>query len=34
MTDEAFHHKFGKIWAHTTMPDLPQEEHDAVEDCA
>lgn len=34
MTDEAFHHKFGKIWAHTTMPDLPQEEHDAVEDWA
>jgi hypothetical protein len=34
MTDEAFHHKFGKIWAHATMPDLAQDEHDAVEDWA
>ncbi len=34
MTDEAFHHKFGKIWAHATMPNLPAEEHDAVEDWA
>lgn len=34
MTDEAFHHKFGKIWAHKTMPDLSPEEHDAVEDWA
>ncbi len=34
MTDEAFHHKFGKIWAHKTMPDLQPEEHDAVEDWA
>lgn len=34
MTDEAFHHKFGKIWAHKTMPDLGPEEHDAVEDWA
>ena len=34
MTDEAFHHKFGKIWAHATMPTLGQAEHDAVEDWA
>jgi hypothetical protein len=34
MTDEAFHHKFGKIWAHATMPGLPEEEHAAVEDWA
>lgn len=34
MTDEAFHHKFGKIWAHETVPGLPQAEHDAVEDWA
>jgi hypothetical protein len=34
MTDEAFHHKFGKIWAHATMPHLGPEEHDAVEDWA
>ncbi|HEY8518284.1 MAG TPA: ferritin-like domain-containing protein [Candidatus Binatia bacterium] len=34
MTDEAFHHKFGKIWARITMPELPPEEHDAVEDWA
>jgi hypothetical protein len=34
MTDEAFHHKFGKIWAHATMPKLGQEEHDKVEDWA
>jgi hypothetical protein len=34
MTDEAFHHKFGKIWAHATMPQLPPEEHEAVEDWA
>ena len=34
MTDEAFHHRFGKIWAHSTMPDLSPEEHDAVEDWA
>ncbi len=34
MTDEAFHHKFGKIWAHDTMPNLGEEEHAAVEDWA
>ena len=28
MTDEAFHHKFGKIWADRTMPKLTEEEHD------
>ncbi len=34
MTDEAFHHKFGKIWADRTMPKLSQDEHDTVEDWA
>ena len=34
MTDEAFHHRFGKIWAGATMPTLAQAEHDAVEDWA
>src|SRR5438046_9936882 len=34
MTDEAFHHKFGKIWAHATLPQLGEAEHDAVEDWA
>jgi len=34
MTDEAFHHKFGKIWARATMPTLEPAEHDAVEDWA
>ena len=34
MTDEAFHHKFGKIWADRTMPKLSQAEHDIVEDWA
>lgn len=34
MTDEAFHHKFGKIWARATMPDLTEEQHNAVEDWA
>src|SRR2546430_1006747 len=32
MTDEAFHHKFGKIWAHATIPQLEGAERDAVED--
>ena len=32
MTDEAFHHRFGKIWAHDTMPKLNEEEQNAVED--
>jgi hypothetical protein len=34
MTDEAFHHRFGKIWAHATVPRLGTEEHAAVEDWA
>ena len=34
MTDEAFHHKFGKIWADRTVPKLTAEEHNAVEDWA
>ncbi|QQS11574.1 MAG: ferritin-like domain-containing protein [Rhodospirillales bacterium] len=34
MTDEAFHHKFGKIWADRTLPNLTPEEHDKVEDWA
>src|SRR5207247_2073429 len=34
MTDEAFHHKFGKIWAHATIPQLDEAERDAVEDWA
>jgi hypothetical protein len=34
MTDEAFHHKFGKIWADRTIPKLSPEEHNVVEDWA
>lgn len=34
MTDEAFHHKFGKIWAHATMPKLDAEEAERIEDWA
>jgi hypothetical protein len=34
MTDEAFHHKFGKIWADRTMPKLTLEERNLVEDWA
>jgi len=34
MTDEAFHHKFGKIWAERTVPKLTAEEHEKVEDWA
>jgi hypothetical protein len=34
MTDEAFHHKFGKIWADRTIPKLTAEEHAIVEDWA
>lgn len=34
MTDEAFHHKFGKIWADRTVPKLTAEEHAIVEDWA
>ena len=31
MTDEAFHHKFGKLWAHDTIPRLNPDQHAAVE---
>jgi ribonucleotide reductase beta subunit family protein with ferritin-like domain len=34
MTDEAFHHKFGKIWADKTVPKLTEQEHQDVEDWA
>ena len=34
MTDEAFHHKFGKIWADRTIPKLSGEERDLIEDWA
>lgn len=34
MTDEAFHHKFGKIWADRTLPNLSRDEHERVEDWA
>ncbi|MFN3859700.1 MAG: ferritin-like domain-containing protein [Caulobacter sp.] len=34
MTDEAFHHKFGKIWADRTVPKLSAEEHAIIEDWA
>lgn len=34
MTDEAFHHKFGKIWADRTIPKLTPAEHEIVEDWA
>ena len=34
MTDEAFHHKFGKIWADRTVPKLSTEEHIIIEDWA
>lgn len=34
MTDEAFHHKFGKIWADRTIPKLSEAEHQVVEDWA
>ncbi len=32
MTDEAFHHKFGKIWADRTIPNLSVEDRNAIED--
>jgi hypothetical protein len=32
MTDEAFHHKFGKIWADRTVPHLTEAERNQVED--
>jgi hypothetical protein len=31
MTDEAFHHRFGKIWADRTVPKLTEAEHEKVE---
>jgi hypothetical protein len=34
MTDEAFHHKFGKIWAERTIPYISREEHEMIEDWA
>jgi len=34
MSDEAFHHRFGKIWADRTVPKLSMEEHEKVEDWA
>ncbi|MGH7009861.1 MAG: ferritin-like domain-containing protein, partial [Caulobacteraceae bacterium] len=34
MTDEAFHHKFGKIWADRTIPNLTLAERNVVEDWA
>jgi hypothetical protein len=34
MTDEAFHHRFGKIWADRTVPQLSEEEHEKVEQWA
>ena len=34
MSDEAFHHKFGKIWADRTVPKLSEEEHERVEQWA
>jgi hypothetical protein len=34
MTDEAFHHKFGKIWADRTIPHLSETERNTIEDWA
>ena len=34
MTDEAFHHKFGKIWADRTIPKLSEDERNQIEDWA
>ncbi len=34
MTDEAFHHKFGKIWADRTVPMMSKAEREMVEDWA
>jgi hypothetical protein len=34
MTDEAFHHKFGKIWADRTIPKLSEAEQEIVENWA
>ena len=32
MSDEAFHHRFGRIWANRTIRHLSEEEHRKVED--
>ena len=34
MTDEAFHHKFGKIWADRTIPFVSKAEQEKIEDWA
>ncbi len=34
MTDEAFHHKFGKIWADKTIPFITAQDRDQIEDWA
>jgi len=34
MADEAFHHRFGKIWAERTISHLSEEEHEKVESWA
>jgi hypothetical protein len=34
MTDEAFHHQFGRIWADKTIKHLSEEERNTVEDWA
>ena len=34
MTDEAFHHKFGKIWADRTIPHINEDERNQIEDWA
>jgi hypothetical protein len=34
MTDEAFHHKFGKIWADRTVPKMTEAERNVMEDWA
>lgn len=31
MTDEVFHHRFGKIWADRTVPSLSERQHEIVE---
>jgi hypothetical protein len=32
MIDESYHHRFGKHWAHTTLPHLNEQERDDIED--
>jgi hypothetical protein len=34
MTDEAFHHRFGKIWADRTVPKMTTAERELIEDWA